>query len=111
MDSEFFFTKRDYDALCKKISKIDQTVKGYTVLIGSVVDSSGDQWHDANLYHAQRMSESWSNELRKLVEIKNKAVIMKGAPPKDGMVRFGKTVKIEDLDSGEILSYKISSYI
>lgn len=111
MSPRFFFTKEDYTALCKKVSEIEQKVKEYTASVGGVVDSSGDAWHDNMLYYVQRMSESWSYELRKLLAIKRQAQVVEAPPPKDGVVRFGKTVKVLDIDSGITSSYGISSYM
>ncbi len=111
MKSEFLFTKEDYEALSKRIVEIEQKVKEHTANVGGAVDSSGDAWHDANLYHAQRMSESWSKNLRELLEIKRKARVIEAPPLRDRKARFGTIVKVRDLKSGEISSYEISSYM
>ena len=111
MNSNLFFTKEDYDALCKRISEIAQKVKEHTVSVGQVVDSSGDAWHDNQLYYEQRMSESWSNNLRNLLDIKGRAIIIETPLLQDGKVRFGTVVKILNLESGEIFSYRVSSYM
>lgn len=111
MNSKLFFTKEDYNALCKRISEIAQKVKEHTASVGQVVDSSGDAWHDNQLYYEQRMSESWSNNLRNLLDIKRRAIIIETSSLQDGKVRFGTVVKILDLESEEIFSYKISSYM
>jgi transcription elongation GreA/GreB family factor len=109
--TRFLFIKDDYEDFCKKIQEIKQKIKEVTMRIGTVVDSSGDQWHDASLYQAQGMSESWSNELRKLLEIQKQSHIIDIHPPKDGKVRFGKIVEILNLDNREASTYEISSYI
>lgn len=109
--AKFLFVREDYEDFCKKIDEIKQKIKEITVRIGTVVDSSGDQWHDATLYQTQGMSESWSNELRKLLEIQKQSHIIDIIPPKDGKVRFGKCVEIRNLTNGEISFYEISSYI
>jgi len=111
MSSDFLFTREDYEALCRKIEEIEQKVKEYTANVGHAVDSAGDQWHDANLYYVQRMSESWSENLRDLLRIKMRSRVVTGPPPRDGKVWLGKIVKIRDLESGEILFCEISSYM
>lgn len=58
MSLELFFTKEDYEALCKRIAEVEQKIKEYTASIGQIVDASGDQWHDNVLYYMQRMSEA-----------------------------------------------------
>ncbi len=111
MGLKFFFTREDYDAFCRRIAEVEQKVKKYTLSVGTAVDSSGDAWHDALLYDAQRMSESWSNELRNLLGIKRQAEIIEMSPPKDGKVCFGKVVKVLNLESKEVSLFKISSYV
>lgn len=107
----YFFTKEDFEALCRRIMEVEQKVREHTVAVGQVVDSSGDAWHDNQLYYEQRMSESWSTNLRKLMEIKRQAEIVSKSPPDDGIVRFGSVVKFQDLESGTIFTYQISSYM
>jgi len=106
-----FFTRKDFEALCRRITEVEQKVREHTVAVGQVVDSSGDAWHDNQLYYEQRMSESWSNDLRKLMEIKRQAEIIEMPPPKDGRVHFGSVVKIQNLELETVFFYKISSYI
>jgi len=107
----YFFTKEDFDALCRRITQVEQKIREHTVAVGQVVDSSGDAWHDNQLYYEQRMSESWSSNLRKLMGIKRQAEVVDTLPPEDGIIRFGSVVKIQDLESGTIFFYKISSYM
>ena len=108
---KFLFTKEDYENFCARIEEIKQKIKKTTAAVGTAADSSGDQWHDSILYQTQRMSESWSREFRRLLDIQKKARIVDTVPPRDGKVRFGKTVTILDIDTGETFSYEISSYI
>ena len=107
----YFFTKEDFEALCRRIAEVEQKVREHTFAVGQVVDSSGDAWHDNQLYYEQRMSESWSSNLRKLIEIKRQAEIIDKPPPDDGTIRFGSIVKCKDLETETVFVYRISSYM
>lgn len=107
----FLFTQEDYDALCERIEEVGQQVREQTASVGGAAGSSGDAWHDNLLYDAQRMSESWSKSLRDLLEIRDRATVVEGSPPRDGKVRFGTTVRVLDIQTGEKASYRISSYM
>ncbi len=110
MREKFLFQKEDYDDFCVKITGVEKRVKEITASIGGVVDSSGDQWHDNLLYDAQNMSEAWSRELSRLLDIQADAEIIDFFPPRDGKIRFGKTFIVLNINTGETFSYEISSY-
>ncbi len=107
----YFFTKEDFDALNKEIEITCDRIKDAGKEIGRSYSEGHETDHDNFAYEqGQRDQLMWSDHVRKLILIKNKArVISPGS--NQGEVRIGRLVTICDLNSSKEEVFLVGSYM
>ena len=107
----FYFLEKDFDELNNKIFTIQEEISRLGQEIAHSVDVSGETFHDNFVYdEGNRQQEMWSNELKKLLAIKNKSKVFQ--LPKEenkNIVMIGKNVLL--LVNDKQIHIKIGSYI
>jgi transcription elongation GreA/GreB family factor len=106
----FYFYRKDLIALEKRLHELKDLVKKASQETSDAAGLSVD-WHDNFGYEqGQRDKEMWSSEYLKLKAIRDHAQLIDDIPYR-GIVTMGRSVTIQDKNSGEILRLKIGSYM
>ena len=112
-DEYFYFLEDDYGKLENKIAIINLEISRLGKEIAHSVDVSGETFHDNFVYdEGNRQQAMWSNEIKKLTNIKNKARIVdtqKNDGISENRVSIGKKVTL--LVNGKQIDTKIGSYL
>ncbi len=105
----FYFLPDDLAMLDKKIETLHQEIDRLGQAIGLSIDISGETFHDNFDYEeCSRQQAMWSEEIRKLSDIKRKAKMV--SPKENGdTVAMGRTVIIDN--NGKKMTIKVGSYM
>lgn len=107
--NHFYFLPEDLMMLDQKIETIHKEIERLGQAIGLSADVSGETFHDNFDYEeGGRQQAMWSEEVRKLSVIKQKAKIIHPNKSED-IVAIGRTVTINN--NGEIMTIKIGSHM
>jgi len=107
----FYFLKEDFKKLNTEIGIISQKIKEAKKGIGESCKDNADTWHDNfGFEENQRQYTMWSNQLKELSYINANARIITPDFSSD-KVGIGRTVTIQDEESGIIKTFKIGSYV
>jgi len=107
----YYFLKKDFDALNANIEKLADKIKEIGHEMGKSCQEGAETFHDNFAYEdGERQQYMWSTRLRELVRIRNQARVLL-EPPKGDTATIGRTVTVEDENTGETLVMKIGSYM
>ncbi|TAN58731.1 hypothetical protein EPN15_00110 [Patescibacteria group bacterium] len=110
MKEEFYFLKQDLEALDARIKELRDKLEETLKEGGESTRQSSETWHDNFPFEeAQRQFGLLARQLRDLVDLRKKA---KEAdfPLDKNIVGIGSIITIQNLDTGEIKSFKIGSF-
>lgn len=107
----FYFLKEDLDELDNKITEIKKRLEKIGKEIGESCNQSSETWHDNfGFEEGRRQQDMWSKQMSDMLEIRSKAIVI-DHNIKNNRVIVGSLVEFEDMATGEIQAYKISSYM
>lgn len=107
----YYFLKRDFDALNAEIEKLADKIKEIGHEMGKSCQEGAETFHDNFAYEdGERQQYMWSTRLRELIRIRNQARVLL-EPLKGDTATIGRTITIEDENTGETLIMKIGSYM
>lgn len=107
----YYFLKKDFDALNTEIEKIADKIKEIGHEMGKSCQEGAETFHDNFAYEdGERQQYMWSTRLRELIRIRNQARVLL-EPPKGDTATIGRTITVEDENTGETLIMKIGSYM
>jgi transcription elongation GreA/GreB family factor len=107
----YYFLKKDFDALNAEIEKLADKIKEIGHEMGKSCQEGAETFHDNFAYEdGERQQYMWSMRLRELIRIRNQARVLL-EPPKGDTATIGRTITVEDENTGETLIMKIGSYI
>jgi transcription elongation GreA/GreB family factor len=111
MEEYFYFLEKDFDELNNKISIIQDEISRLGQEIAHSVDVSGETFHDNFVYdEGNRQQEMWSNELKKLLTVKNKSKIFQLSKEENqNIIMIGKNVLL--MVNDKQIHIKIGSYL
>lgn len=106
----YYFLKKDFEALNIEIEKIAEKIKVIGKEMGKSCQEGAETFHDNFAFEdGERQQYMWSSRLRELIRIRNQARVAE--PKKGDQVSFGLTVTIQDVDTDEIQTLKIGSFM
>lgn len=107
----FYFFIEDFNKLCIQIEEIIKKIKDFGKEIGQSCNESSETYHDNFAYeNSERQMQLLSTRLREIIEIKNKAKIIKRGT-NTGKVTLGRIVTFIDDDTEETKTLMIGSYM
>ncbi len=107
----YYFLKKDFDTLNAEIEKIADKIKEIGQEMSKSCQEGAETFHDNFAYEdGERQQYMWSTRLRELISIRNQAKVLL-EPPKGETVTIGRTVTVEDENTGEMQVIKIGSYM
>lgn len=110
-DEFYFFTEKEYEALLKKMEKIETEIGRLGKEIGASCDDS-ETFHDNfDLEECMRQQHMWSDQLKKLRDIKGKIRILETNKVDIENVSIGNTVTVKNNFNEEIITIKIGGYM
>lgn len=107
----YLMLREDLAILDQKIMEGYEEIKRIGREMGDACRQSGETWHDNFAFEeGQRLMSLWQCRMQELNEIRSNVVV---AEPSSNFfeVGFGRKVHILDLDTEEMSTYKIGSYI
>ncbi len=108
----YYFLQEDFEALRARIQDLERELLEVGQEMGEACTQSAETWHDNSPYEeATRHAKFLSQRLRELVDIYNQARVVD--PPNGGpkRVALGRMVTVQDLDTGEEMTFKVGSYL
>ena len=109
MSKTYKFLPEDFLELRKKIIELEQEVIGFGREMGESTEQSSEIWHDNATYDVACFNfEMTATKLQELIEIRNKATLIEPKAQPPNKVVIGSTVKILNLDTGQIQLVKIT---
>jgi len=107
----YYFLKKDFDALNTEIEKIADRIKEIGHEMGKSCQDGAETFHDNFAYEdGERQQYMWSTKLRELIRIRNQTRVLL-EPPKGDTATIGRTITVEDENTGGTLVMKIGSYM
>lgn len=106
----YYFLREDFKALNTEIEKIADKIKEIGKEMGKSCKEGAETFHD-NFAHedGERQQYMWSSRLRELIRIRNQTHIVE--PQKSDRLSLGLTAIIKDIDTDEMRTIKIGSYM
>lgn len=107
----YLMLREDLAILDQKIVEGREEVKRIGKEMGDACRQSGETWHDNFAFEeGQRLMNLWQRRIQELNEVRSNVVVTE---PSSNFfeVGFGRNVHILDLDTEEMATYKIGSYI
>ena len=105
--AEYHFTEKGYLKLKDEIEKLEKFIKRDIAKEIATAADHGDLKENAEYAAAKEKQVFYANKLRQLqMRLAGASVVRRDELPED-IVTFGKTVKIKDLDSGDLKEYTI----
>ena len=106
----FYFTQKDYDALLKKIEKINKRLLEVGQDMGEWARQSSETWHDNyGFEEGMRQQMMLSKQLSDYKNLQRRAKIIE--KNKLATLPIGKVYEVLDIGSTFITKYKIGSYM
>lgn len=107
----YYFLKKDFEALNAEIGKLADRIREIGKEMGKSCQEGAETFHDNFAYEdGERQQYMWSGRIRGLIHIRNQArVILE--PQKGDTVSIGRTVTVEDENTGKTRIMKIGSYM
>lgn len=103
------FLPEDFLLLQEKIAELEARLVSNGQALGDSTEQSSETWHDNATYDVARMNfEITANELQKLIEIRNSAVVLEPAPDLTQQVILGSIVTILNEKTGEKQKIKLT---
>ncbi|MBA3046928.1 GreA/GreB family elongation factor [Patescibacteria group bacterium] len=107
----YYFFKEDFEQLNKQIEIIRERIKSIGKEMGVSCQEGAETFHDNFAYEdGARQQYMWSNKLRELIRIRNNAQAIE-ADLNTGIVAVGRTVTVQDINTQEIKTFKVGSYM
>lgn len=110
----YFFLKKDFTVLQERIVELSEKIKAAGREAGESCSQSSETWHDNfGLEEAQRQQATLSKALRDLLAIKNDArlIVPQKKHVESLVVAIGRNIMIRNVDTKEIKSFVIGSYM
>jgi len=107
----FYFLRDDFRQLEQRIKDTQTKIEESLKEMGENAQQDANVWHDNfGFEDAQRQAEMWSNQLRELVDMKNRAKIVDPYPKTDRAF-IGRTITVQDVVTKEEQKFRIGSFL
>lgn len=108
--SYFYFLANDFQELVIRIENLHKEITRLGEAIGRSCDVSGETFHDNFDYEeCSRQQAMWSDEIKKLTEIKSRARIVEAQDNGQLSVSVGRTIVIRN--NGSLQKIQIGGYM
>jgi len=106
-----WFLREDLRALEARIEELRRLIREIGQEMGASCQEGAETFHDNFAFEdGERNQRMWGEQVRRLTHIRREARIVE--PPEHGdRVGLGRTVTFRDLDSGEVQTFTIGSYM
>jgi len=109
--SDFYFLEQDYEALQAQIRFVTRMVIENGQEMGRSCGEGAETFHDNFAWEeGERQQRMWTRRLRELVHVRDRARVVLPAGAAD-RVCLGASVRYEDIDTGEVLTARVGSYM
>lgn len=106
-----WFLREDLRALEARIEELRQLIREIGKEMGASCQEGAETFHDNFAFEdGERNQRMWAEQVRRLTHIRRDARLV-DPPPNGGRVGLGRTVTFRDLESGQVQTLTIGSYM
>lgn len=100
-------TQKGYDMLCAELNELQKVQRPQTVIELDIARSHGDLKENAEYHAAKEKLAFIDNRIEEIGTVTLNSQILDPSSYEHDTVRFGSTIKLENLDTEDIIEYTI----